>query len=154
MTDPRDPLARPRALARLLDTAVRIPGTNMRFGLDPLLGVVPGLGDLAGAALSGHLVLVASRLGAPRSVIVRMIGNVAIDTLGGTIPLVGDLFDAGWKANTRNLELLDRHLGRPTTEPSASFGVVAAMIGGLVLIAVVGVAAAVLLARAVWIALR
>lgn len=140
-------------MARLLDTAVRIPGTNLRFGLDPLLGLVPGLGDLAGAALAGHIVLVASRLGAPSSVIMRMIGNVAIDTFGGTIPFVGDLFDAGWKANTRNLELLDRHLGRPTTEPSASFGMVAATIGGLVLIAAVGVAAAVLLARAVWIAL-
>ena len=107
-----DPLARARTLTNLLDNAVRVPGTSMRFGLDPVLGLVPGLGDVAGAALSGYVVLLASQLGAPTTVIVRMLGNVVIDTVGGTFPVIGDLFDAGWKSNSRNLALLERHLGQ------------------------------------------
>jgi hypothetical protein len=103
-----DSLARARALTRLLDTAARIPGTGIRFGLDPILGLVPGLGDLAGAALSGYLVLLAGRSGASRTTIVRMLGNVAIDTFGGMLPVLGDAFDVAFKSNSRNLVLLER----------------------------------------------
>src|SRR5215212_3013184 len=86
-----------RALARVLDSAVRIPGTNIRFGADSLIGLVPGLGDMAGAVLSGYIVLVATRLGAPTPVVARMLLNIGLDTLAGSIPVLGDLFDVAWK---------------------------------------------------------
>jgi hypothetical protein len=129
-----DPLARARALTRLLDSAAGIPGTSLRFGLDPILGLVPGLGDVAGAVLSGYVVLLASRHGAPTTVIVRMLGNVVIDTVGGTVPVIGDLFDAGWKANSRNLALLERHLGQSTATKRASRAVVWGTVAALVLL--------------------
>ena len=97
-----------RRMARLLDSALRIPGTGIRVGLDAVIGLVPGLGDAAGAVLSAYVVLLAARVGAPSTVVLRMLGNVAIDALAGAIPLLGDLFDIGWKANSRNVELLDR----------------------------------------------
>ena len=145
-----DPLGRARALARLLDSAVRVPGTSFRFGLDPLLGLIPGLGDVAGAALSSYVVVLASRLGAPRAVIVRMLANVAIDTVAGTVPVVGDLFDAGWKSNSRNLALLERHLGQPTPENAASRAVVWLTVTALVLLAIGAVAVTVFLVRALF----
>ena len=145
MTD--DPLARARALTRLLDSAARVPGTSMRFGLDPILGLMPGLGDVAGAAVSGYVVLLASRLGAPTTVIVRMLGNVVVDTVGGTVPVLGDLFDAGWKANTRNLALLERHLGQPESTKRASRVVVWGTIAALVLLAVAAATVGVLIVR-------
>src|SRR5215208_4813193 len=113
MTPSGDPLARARTLARLLDSAAKVPGTGIRFGADAILGLVPGLGDVAGAVLSGYLVLLAQRLGAPRAVVLRMLGNVAVDTLGGTVPLIGDLFDVAFKSNSRNLALLERAIDRP-----------------------------------------
>jgi hypothetical protein len=106
-------LARARLLARLLDDAIPIPGTEWRIGIDPLLGLVPGLGDALSAVLSTWLLVVAARLGAPPSVLARMGANVAIDAAVGAIPLAGDLFDAGWKANVRNLRLLETWLDRP-----------------------------------------
>jgi hypothetical protein len=142
-----DPLARARALTRLLDSAVRVPGTSMRFGLDPVLGIVPGLGDVAGAALSGYVVLLASRLGAPGTVVVRMLGNVVIDTVGGMVPVLGDLFDAGWKANTRNLTLLERHLGQPESTKRASRAVVWGTVAALLLLALAAATVGVLIVR-------
>ena len=112
--------ARVRALARLLDAAVRIPGTNVRFGLDAVLGRVPGLGDLAGAGLSGYIILAAARMGAPAPVLLRMVLNVATETVVGAIPLLGDLFDVAWRANLRNTALLERHLGAPAATRAAS----------------------------------
>ena len=145
MTD--DPLSRARALTRLLDSAARVPGTSMRFGLDPILGLVPGLGDVAGAALSGYVVLLASRLGAPTTVIVRMLGNVVVDTVGGTVPVLGDLFDAGWKSNTRNLALLERHLGQPEPTKRASRAVVWGTVAALLLLAIGAATVGVLIVR-------
>jgi hypothetical protein len=145
-----DPLIRARALTRLLDSAARVPGTNFRFGLDPVLGLVPGLGDVAGAVLSSYVIILASRLGAPTTVIVRMLGNVVIDTVGGTIPVVGDLFDAGWKSNSRNLALLELHLGQPVSTKRASRAVVWLTVAALVLLALGAVAVAALLVRALF----
>jgi hypothetical protein len=142
-----DPLARARALTRLLDSAARVPGTSIRVGLDPVLGLVPGLGDVAGAALSGYVVLLASRLGAPTTVIVRMLGNVVVDTVGGTVPVIGDLFDVGWKANSRNLALLERHLGRPEATKRASRAVVWGTVVALVLLALGAALVATLVVR-------
>lgn len=130
--DPR--LARVRALARVLDSAVAVPGTNFRFGLDPVLGLVPGLGDLAGAMLSTYIVLTGIRLGASRSVVVRMIANVAIDTVVGSVPVVGDLFDASWKANNRNVALIERHVdGSDATRRSSRLLILAVVVALLII---------------------
>ncbi len=84
-----------RVLARLLDDAIPIPGTSIRIGLDPIIGLVPGLGDIAGGIASAYIVLAAARLGAPKAMLLRMAANVAIDTVVGGVPVLGDLFDAG-----------------------------------------------------------
>jgi hypothetical protein len=109
-----------RALTKVLDSAFRIPGTRFRFGLDPIIGIVPGIGDAIGAVLSAVIVFQAARLGVSRSTLLRMMGNVLLDTVVGEIPLLGDLFDAGWKANTKNLNLLEAHLQRPGDTASSS----------------------------------
>lgn len=96
--------------AHLLDAAVRIPGTRFRVGLDGLFGVLPGLGDGLTAILALYPLLEAARLGAPTSVLLRMLGNIGIDTLVGAVPLAGDAFDVMFKANLRNVELLRQHL--------------------------------------------
>ena len=143
-----DPAARARALARMLDSAVRIPGTKVTFGLDPILGLVPGLGDLAGAVLSGYIVLTAARLGAPKSVLARMLLNLGTDTLVGSVPVLGDLFDVGFRANIRNSELLDRHVGQPDQVRRSSRFAVVATVGALVLLAAAAVALAILSVKA------
>ena len=148
-TQPSDPLARARTLARLLDSAVKVPGTGVRFGADAILGLVPGLGDVAGAALAGYLVLLAQRLGAPRAVVLRMLANVAVDTAAGSVPLVGDLFDVAYKSNMRNLALLERAIERPTDTKRTSRLVVAAVIVGLVLLVAGGLVVTVLAIRAI-----
>jgi uncharacterized protein DUF4112 len=141
-------------MARLLDSAVRIPGTNMRFGLDPVLGLVPGLGDLVGAAMSGYIIVVGAQLCAPRVVIARMIANVAIDTVGGSLPVLGDLFDAGWKSNNRNVALLERTLGLPETSRGGSRWLVVGTVLALAVLAAAGVLFAVLVIKVIAIALR
>lgn len=127
-------LARVRSLARVLDTAIHIPGTNFRFGLDAIVGLVPGVGDIAGAGMSGFIILTAARLGAPAPVLLRMLLNVGIDTVVGAVPLLGDLFDAAWRSNTRNAALLERHLAAPETTRRASRLVVAGVIIALILL--------------------
>jgi hypothetical protein len=144
-----DPLARARTLARLLDSAAAVPGTGIRFGADAVLGLIPGLGDVAGAVLAGYLVLLAQRMGAPRSVVLRMLGNVAVDTLGGTVPLIGDLFDVAFKSNTRNLALLERAIERPATTTRTSRLLVLGTFVGLVLLVAGGLVVTVLAIRAI-----
>jgi hypothetical protein len=108
-----------RRWAVLLDSAFRIPGTRVRFGLDALIGLIPGLGDLSTPAFSALLLLQAVRLRLPVVVQARMVLNAAIDMLTGLVPVLGDLVDIGWKANLRNLALLERH-ARPGVPPSRS----------------------------------
>ena len=108
----REALERLDFLATLLDSAILIPGTKIRFGADAVIGLVPGIGDAITTALSAWIVYEAHRLGVPRHLLVRMIGNVAIDGLFGAVPLVGDLFDVMWRANKRNMRLLRQHLER------------------------------------------
>lgn len=111
-----------RQLARLLDSQFRIPGTSRRFGIDGLLGLVPGIGDLAGLALSSSVIVQAIRLGARGATVGRMVTNVAIDAAVGSIPVLGWFFDFGFKANNRNVALLERHTEDPagTREASAT----------------------------------
>lgn len=96
---------RMQVVAYLLDDSVRIPGTSVRVGLDPLVGLLPLAGDAVAAVFSGYIVLESARLGVPYATLVRMVANVALDFAVGSVPLIGDLFDAVWKANRRNLEL-------------------------------------------------
>ena len=103
-------LARIDALSVLLDTAFIIPGTNIRFGLDALIGLVPGIGDAVTTVMSLYIVNEARALGAPRLLIARMLANVALDGFVGAIPLVGDAFDVAFRANRRNMALLRDHL--------------------------------------------
>lgn len=141
------------SLARLLDAAVRIPGTNIRFGLDALIGLFPGVGDVTGAALSGYIVLAAAQLGVPPAVLTRMLLNLGVDALAGTIPLLGDLFDIGFRANLRNAALLERYAGGPGAVRKSSRLALALAVGGIVLLAAGGLALTVLAFRALnWLA--
>lgn len=115
-------LARAQRVARLWDGIIRIPGTPFSIGLDPLLGLIPGAGDALAAGVTGWLVLEAARLGAPASTLVRMLTNVVIDALIGAIPVAGDVFDFAWKANLRNVALLERHVAEPTAARRAGRG--------------------------------
>lgn len=103
-------LERLRRVAQLYDAGIRIPGTSFTIGLDPLIGLIPGLGDLIGAGVALWIVVEAAHLGVSGFGLLRMVLNVAIDTLGGAVPVAGDVFDALWKANLKNVRLLERHL--------------------------------------------
>jgi hypothetical protein len=98
-----------RRWARIFDSAFRIPGTNIRFGIDPIIGLVPGVGDLASPVLSLFMIWQGARMRVPKIVLARMVFNAIIDALSGVVPVVGDLFDFGWKATEWNLQLLERH---------------------------------------------
>lgn len=113
-------------LAWLLDSSIPIPGTRLTIGIDALLGLFPILGDLLGVLISSYIVNQAARLGAPRTVLVRMAINVGVEGVIGVIPFAGDVFDAAWKANQRNVRLLEAWLDRPgkTERTSRLFGVV------------------------------
>src|SRR4051812_48693363 len=92
-------------LATLLDNAFELPGTKYRIGLDPLLGLIPIIGDLLSMLIGSYIVVLAARLGVPRPVIWRMLVNLGIDTVIGSIPLIGDVLDVMWKANAKNARL-------------------------------------------------
>jgi hypothetical protein len=103
-------IARLDALANLFDTALIIPGTNIRFGLDALIGLVPGIGDTITTLTSLYIVHEAHQLGAPKHLIARMLANIALDGVVGAVPLVGDAFDVFWRSNRRNMALLKNYL--------------------------------------------
>lgn len=130
-------LKRLRRLTNVLDNAIPIPGTPYSLGLDPLLGLIPGGGDIAGAALSAYIVVSAAQLGLPRESLVRMVLNILLEVVVGTVPVVGDLFDVAWKANVKNMELLDIHMKSPHQGKKADKWFVFVLVGGLML-AVVG----------------
>lgn len=142
-----DDAARVRALARLLDSAIRIPGTGITIGLDSIVGLIPGVGDLAGGLMSGYIVLTSARMGVPSSVVARMILNLGVDTLVGSVPILGDLFDVGFRANIRNAALLDRHLAEPVATRRSSRLAIVAAVGGMVVLIAVGVGLAMLIAK-------
>lgn len=103
-------LGKLRRVSKLLDNAITIPGTKISFGLDPILGLLPGGGDTVTGGVAAYIVVEAARMGVPRDILWKMVGNILIDSFAGTIPVVGDLFDVGWKANVKNIELLEKHL--------------------------------------------
>src|SRR5688500_7840201 len=120
----------------MLDSAMLVPGTSIRFGLDPILGLIPGLGDLVSPLFTIGVLWQARDLGLPRVVQLRMIFNVAIDTLIGLVPVAGDLFDVAWKANNMNLALLDRHAYEEHPASRGDWLFVSGMIALLVVIGV------------------
>jgi len=124
-----------RKLAQLLDSAFVVPGTSMRIGLDPILGLVPGIGDLISPLFTVGILWQARDLAIPRVIQLRMIFNVAIDTVVGLVPVLGDLFDFAWKANDMNMMLLERHAHEEHKAAAGDWLFVAAMILLLVLIA-------------------
>ncbi|MBD0389273.1 MAG: DUF4112 domain-containing protein [Nostoc sp. C3-bin3] len=103
-------LNRIRRLSRLMDTSIRIPLTGFRIGIDPIIGLVPGAGDLISTGFSAYIIFLATRFGIPRQDLAKMIFNVGLETVVGTVPFVGDLFDAFYKSNIRNLAILEQHL--------------------------------------------
>lgn len=112
----------------LLDTRYCIPGTNIRFGADFLVGLIPGAGDALTFGISGLLVLVMARKGASGMVLFKMTGNIVLDAVVGTIPILGDLFDLGYKANRRNLHLLEEHYKKGKHQGNAWWAVALVML--------------------------
>ena len=117
-----DDLQRLERLAKRMDSALRVPGTGIRLGADSILGLIPGIGDALTLAPAGWIIWRAHKMGAPRHILGRMTFNAAVDSVIGTIPLIGDLFDIGWRGNLRNVRLLRKHLEEPArltaTSPS------------------------------------
>jgi hypothetical protein len=142
-------LERVRRIATLLDNAIPIPGTRYRIGLDPLLGLLPGVGDAVGAVMAGYILVESARLGVPQSVLLRMLLNIGVDSAVGAVPGLGDLFDFVWKADAKNLSLLQRHLGEPVATRRASRGVLVAVTAAVGLLALGAVALVVLLGQLV-----
>ncbi|MEL6224467.1 MAG: DUF4112 domain-containing protein [Cyanobacteria bacterium J06627_8] len=112
-------LDRIRALSHLLDNAITIPGTDYSFGLDPIIGLLPGGGDVVGTILSAYIVLEATRFRLSVPTLTRMLFNIVLEMIVGMIPVLGDLFDVGWKANAKNLRLIEAHLQDPDNNKAA-----------------------------------
>ncbi len=148
--DEKGELAIIRKLRTVMDEAVAVPGTRIKFGLDSVIGLIPGVGDLSGAAIGGYVLHAANKLGVPTVVMARMLLNLGIDALIGIIPIVGDYLDVLYKANSKNVALVEQAvLNRETTARSSWWrlaGVFAAF-GAIVLGGFVG---AVFLAKWIW----
>jgi len=129
-------IQRLRKLSRLLDNAIAIPGTTFRVGLDPILGLIPGAGDFVGTALSAYIVVEAARLGIPRATLGKMVSNILLESVVGAIPLVGDWFDFAWKANTKNMELLEAHLGVSPASQKVNRWFVFLLVAGLFIVGI------------------
>lgn len=143
----REARERLRFFAWLLDSSIPLPGTRLTVGLDALIGLLPFIGDLIGVLLSSYILGEAARLGASRSVLARMAFNVAIEGVVGIIPFAGDVFDAAWKANQRNVRLLEQWLDRPQRAERSSLLLVSIVIGTLALFAALTVYLTYLLLR-------
>lgn len=137
------PATSSREVARLRKFAYWLDG----LGLDPLLGLIPGAGDAAGAVLAGWILVAAFRMGASRATVLRIAGNVALDAGLGAIPLIGDIFDFAWKANLRNVALLERHLAAPVQAGHADRSFVLLVISGVLVLALGLVLVGILLMR-------
>lgn len=107
-----DALKRMELVANLLDSAIVVPGTNQRIGIDAIIGLVPGIGDVVTTLLSSYVLWEAKRLGVSRLAFTRMLGNLAIHAVVGSVPMIGDAFDAYFKVNQRNLKIIRSHLAR------------------------------------------
>lgn len=136
-----------RQISRLLDEAIAIPGTRIRFGLDPILGLIPGGGDTVGLLMSAVIVMQAARLGASKSVLTQMAFNIILETVVGTVPVVGDVFDVAWKSNVKNLKLLEDYLHLPHPARPRNQGYAILLLVAIVLVFIAAIAVSVLLVR-------
>lgn len=136
-----------RGLAKVMDEAFTIPGTKRKIGLDAILGLIPGVGDLGSAAIGGYIILAASRLGVPAAVLWRMVLNQAIDAVFGLVPLVGDLFDIAHKSNSKNAALLSQALADPSGTRRSSRWVLLTVGLGFLAVTAAGVYGTFLLVR-------
>jgi hypothetical protein len=125
-----------RKLKRLLDDVFHVPGTKLRFGWDPIIGVVPWVGDLLTALFSCAIIVQAHQMRVPRVVQLRMLLNVGIDVLVGVVPLVGDAIDFVWKSNSKNFALLERHAGQPRPATAGDWLFVTGILGAVIAIAI------------------
>lgn len=144
---------RVRLLANLLDNSISIPGTPWKIGFDPIVGLIPGIGDMIGAVLSGYIVLEAIRLEVTAFTLARMLVNIGIDTVLGAVPGIGDVFDAAWKSNLMNVALLERHLVATGSAPPKRhnvLGLMAIAVIVLVLILGAGLAVGIFAVRLLW----
>jgi hypothetical protein len=119
-------------LAWYLDNSIQLPGLNVRVGIDPLVGLIPGIGDTIGAIMSSYILSEAARLGAPKSILLKMAFNIAVDALAGTLPIFGDLFDFGWKTNQRNARILGDYLDNPRETVASSHLLALVLVGSLI----------------------
>jgi len=143
-------LRRLRQLSRLLDNVITIPGTQVGVGLDPILGLLPIAGDFLGFMLSCYIVVEATRLGISRATLGRMIFNIMVDGVVGSFPILGDLFDFAWKANSLNIQLLEANLKFPSQSQKADRLFIFALMAGLLLVAIVLFVLPVILIRLLW----
>lgn len=147
-------LERLRRLSRILDSAIPLPG-GYRIGMDGIIGLIPGIGDTIGSAFSGYIILEAARLGASTPMLLRMVFNVLLESVIGVVPVLGDLFDFAWKANEKNVRLLETQLDRPPPDSSAerrlkrvAVVLLVLMIGGVIAVSWAAVALLLALAHA------
>ena len=126
-----------RKLQQLLDQAFRVPGTSLRFGWDPIIGLIPWAGDALTAILSCAIIVQAHHMRVPKVVQLRMLFNVAIDLIVGAIPLFGDVADVFWKSNTMNFALLERHAARPQPPSAGDWLFVGGIVAAVLLLALV-----------------
>lgn len=119
-------------LAWYLDNSIRLPGLNVRVGIDPLVGLIPGIGDTISAIVSSYILSEAARLGAPKSILLKMAFHIAVDALAGVLPIFGDIFDFGWKANQRNSRILGDYLDNPRETAASSRLFAWVLVGSLI----------------------
>lgn len=132
-------IKRLRRISHVLDNAIPIPGTNFRFGIDSILGLIPGGGDTVAAFFSAYIIWEAAILGLPKEILIRMFSNILFDTFVGSVPIAGDLFDVAWKANARNVALLEEYLQLPgSNEKPDKWFLFILLIGLILFVAVVG----------------
>jgi len=136
-------LRRIRYMSRLLDTSIKLP-TGHRIGIDPIIGLIPGIGDFIGAVLSLYIVYEAARMGIEKRILIRMLVNVLIEVLVGEIPILGDIFDAVWKANIRNAKLVEMNyqptqMERPAGKIGFYFAILLLVFFVIIALATIGV---------------
>jgi hypothetical protein len=148
---PSDRLRLARLLADLLDQRFTIPGTSIRIGLDPIIGLIPGVGDLLANLTGSFVLIIGAQLGIPKITLARMGINVAINTLLGAIPIFGDIASIWYRSNVRNVELLERYLDRPPKRAeTADWMFVIALIVGLLLIMATMLFAGIWIFKRIW----
>lgn len=138
-----------RWVALVMDELLRVPGTKFRFGIDPIVGLIPGLGDSASALVSALALIQAARLGVPKILLARMSVNILLNELVGVIPVAGDAFSFWFKSNTRNHQLLRAHLGQPHRRTTADWIFVGAVLALVFIVVGAGVLVSFLFLRAI-----